>query len=123
MSKKSRHKKPTKLDLAFYRATREDARIEQNSQCSYCYEPLTARDATADHVKARKNFGGNDRENIVAACRPCNEAKGHMTVGQFKALIKSFPGTENIRIMMCWVRRRLNLALNRLEKRVMEQCK
>lgn len=32
--------------------------------------------ATADHLIPQAFGGGNGRENIVAACRDCNEARG-----------------------------------------------
>ena len=125
MTKNLRNKKrrPDKLDLAFFRVYREEARVEQHSQCEYCYEPMTYRTATADHVKPRKDSGLDRKENLVAACEPCNKAKGHMSVNQFKKLIKTPPFGHSTNLMMCWVRRRLNLALNRLERNVMERCK
>lgn len=109
-----------RLDQAFIRVYRESARLEQNCQCDYCYEPLTFKTNTADHVKAQKNKGNNSKENIVACCKPCNQAKGHMSVAQFKKTIKSFPSGKPWPFMMAWSRRRINLALNRMEKHVME---
>lgn len=116
-------KKPTKLDLAFYRVTREEARTEQHSQCFYCYEPITFKTATADHVVPRKAGGTNAKQNIVACCEPCNAAKGSMSKAAFVKLIKSFPKGLSYAIILTWSRRRINLALNRLEKNVTEACR
>jgi 5-methylcytosine-specific restriction endonuclease McrA len=120
---KNKKRRPDKLDLAFFRVYREEARVVQHSQCDYCYEPLTYRTATADHVVSRMDNGLDRKENLVAACEPCNKAKGHMSVNQFKKLIKTQPFGHELRFTMCWVRRRLNLALNRLERNVMARCK
>lgn len=114
-------KNPDPLDLAFIRVYREQARVEQNSQCEYCFERLSYNTATADHVKAQSKNGSDRKENIVAACSPCNSAKGSMSVGNFKNLIKSneIPRGKHWTILLAWSRRRINLALNRLEKKVL----
>lgn len=107
-----------KLEAAFIRVYREDARREQKSTCAYCREPISARTATADHIHAKKNGGLDGRNNIVAACEPCNKAKGHMPVEKFKRLIQTFPSGHPAQIIMAWVRRRLNLAVERMERNV-----
>lgn len=108
-----------RLDAAFMRVYREQARVLQKSRCKYCYEPLTARSATADHVKARSKSGTDRRENIVAACEPCNKAKGSMSVAAFQKLLHSFPSGHGLPILLTWSRRRLNLAVVRAEKRIL----
>lgn len=108
-----------RLEAAFLRVYREQARVQQMSRCKYCHDPLTARSATADHVKARSRNGSNRQENIVAACEPCNKAKGSMTVGAFQKLLHSFPHGHGIPILLAWSRRRINLAAARAEKRIL----
>ncbi|NTF17355.1 HNH endonuclease [Agrobacterium rubi] len=108
-----------RLDAAFIRVYREQARIEQKSRCKYCHERLTARTATADHVKPRSNHGLDRRDNIVAACEPCNKAKGSMSVAEFQKLLHSFPTGHSIPILLAWSRRRINLAVARAERRIL----
>lgn len=108
-----------RLDAAFIRVYREQARIEQKSRCKYCQERLSARSATADHVKPRSKQGSDRRENIVAACEPCNKAKGSMSVGEFQKLLHSFPAGHDIQILLAWSRRRINLAVARAERRIL----
>lgn len=103
----------------FIKVYREQARVEQNSECYYCYEPLTFRTATADHIVPQKKHGNHSRKNIAACCAECNQAKGHMSEGKFIKLIKSFPSEQHYRILLCWSRRRINLALKRLSKKVL----
>lgn len=107
-----------RLDAAFIHLYREQARVEQKSRCKYCQERLSARTATADHVRPRSSYGSDRRENIVAACEPCNKAKGSMSVGEFQNLLHAFPSGHPIPVLLAWSRRRINLAVARSERRI-----
>jgi Restriction endonuclease len=107
-----------RLDAAFIRVYREQARVEQKSRCKYCHDRISARSATADHVKPRSKSGSDRKENIVAACGPCNMAKGSMAVGEFQKLLHSFPSGHSIAILMAYSRRRINLAAGRSIRRL-----
>jgi 5-methylcytosine-specific restriction endonuclease McrA len=45
--------------------------------CQYCNTIHTRRDLTLDHVRPLSMGGKTNWENIVAACGPCNTAKGN----------------------------------------------
>lgn len=92
--------------IKLYRA---EALTEQRGRCAYCKAPLPARQATADHLWPRKRYGQTSRENIVAACRPCNKAKGHKSEGQFYKLIKGRtpPRGAPPEILLIWASRRI----------------
>jgi hypothetical protein len=108
-----------KLDAAFARADRESALRAQDGQCKYCLCKLTYKTATRDHVKARSVGGLDERNNIVAACLRCNRIKGSLPVKLFIRLITyPLPG-ESMVYRMIWFDRRLNHALNKMEKNVM----
>lgn len=109
----------SKLNAAFLRVYREQARVDQRSECKYCKEPLTAATATADHVKARARHGTDAASNIVASCRPCNLAKGTMSAAAFQKLLHSFPRGHPVPVLLAWSRRRVNLAVTRAEKRIL----
>lgn len=54
----------------------------QNGRCAYCGERMVSpkklnhpRRLTLDHIIPRSKGGGNAINNLVAACRACNEAK------------------------------------------------
>jgi 5-methylcytosine-specific restriction endonuclease McrA len=51
---------------------------EQNGRCFYCRAPFSdpATDATFDHYMPYALWPTNQRFNLVAACRSCNNAKG-----------------------------------------------
>lgn len=105
----------SKLDRAFIKIYREDALIEQHKKCCYCHEPLTFKTVTAEHKTAKSKNGSNARKNIAASCEPCNSIKGSMSDAEFKKVIKSFPTGRHFRFLLAWSRRRINLALDRLD--------
>ena len=56
--------------------TRMNLFLRDNFTCQYCAEEFAPKDLTFDHVVPRSCGGGTNWENIVAACVPCNSAKG-----------------------------------------------
>lgn len=57
------------------RATREGVLVRDGRRCVYC----GGRADTVDHVLPRCRGGGDTWFNLVAACQPCNGAKGSRT--------------------------------------------
>ncbi len=61
--------------------------LRDGFRCVYCACRVVVgvskgkRGATLDHVKPRENGGTNHENNLVTACRACNEAKGDREVG------------------------------------------
>lgn len=51
---------------------------KQSGVCFYCRKPLLLEDATIDHITPKSKGGSYALENLVAACRPCNQEKGSM---------------------------------------------
>ncbi len=47
--------------------------------CQYCGLQLSRSELTLDHVLPRSRGGETAWENVVAACRPCNQRKGNRT--------------------------------------------
>lgn len=118
-----RHERQTpyrlkKLDAAFARADREAALRKQDGRCKYCLCQLTYKNVTRDHVIARATGGSDHRDNIVAACGPCNRAKGTMSIKLFLRMITFPQPGEAILFRMIWVDRRLNQALMEMERNV-----
>ena len=48
--------------------------------CQYCGTPGATH---CDHVVAKVDGGGDEMENLVAACAKCNQLKGRKSVGVF----------------------------------------
>ena len=108
-----------RLDRAFIRVYREEARTKQDNKCRYCRERLTAKTCTADHYQPRKAFGNDGRSNIVAACEPCNKAKGHMPPKIFEERIQRPQHGDPYPIWIAWSRRNINIRLEAMELRLL----
>jgi 5-methylcytosine-specific restriction endonuclease McrA len=46
-----------------------------NFECGYCGKRLPPRDLSYDHVIPRARGGKTEWENILTACKPCNDRK------------------------------------------------
>lgn len=55
----------------------------QNWRCCYCGCRIEPGTATLDHVIPKTKGGGSEYGNCVAACLPCNNAKGDMWPKRF----------------------------------------
>lgn len=116
----SRHQQ-RKLDAAFERADREAALRKQRGRCKYCLCKLSLQTVTRDHVIPRSAGGSNQSHNIVAACEPCNRAKGSMPVKDFEKKVASPTYDDPIWIWMRHMDYRINKALITLEKRILRR--
>lgn len=56
-------------------------------QCAYCPKPAS----TIDHVIPKFKGGRHVWENVVAACRRCNQRKGHKTVAEAGMTLRVTP--------------------------------
>lgn len=62
---------------------REQLYRDQCGICHYCCQFVDYGDWTIDHMQPRSRGGSNLKDNIVGACRSCNEEKGSRTVFEF----------------------------------------
>lgn len=60
--------------------------LASGPSCEYCDEPFAT---TADHILPRSRGGGNEPENLAAACRSCNEEKLDFTPAEWEAWRKA----------------------------------
>lgn len=100
------------------RKSKEKALIDQAGCCKYCFEPMQPKRATADHRKAKKNGGGNEKKNIDAVCFSCNQLKGHKTAGDFLKLIKFPPEGSPLGLLLANSRRRVWLKTHRAVRNI-----
>lgn len=64
------------------RYNRENVYLRDSGECQYCGVAMTKHESTYDHVVPRRVGGTAGWENIVLACRPCNQRKGGRTPEQ-----------------------------------------
>ncbi len=55
--------------------TRKNILLRDENKCQYCTCPFRDSDLTIDHVIPRSKGGKSRWNNVVAACRPCNQKK------------------------------------------------
>lgn len=66
-----------------------------NCQCMYCGQYFTFAELSRDHVRPRSR-GGLDRwENVVAACRRCNQHKGNALLTEINMELIALPYRPN----------------------------
>ena len=60
--------------------TRQNIIWRDKNICQYCGNDFKTGELTVDHVLPRSRGGKNTWENLVAACKPCNQKKGAKTM-------------------------------------------
>lgn len=60
-------------------ASRKNIFLRDGYTCQYCVKKLSPPELTIDHVVPKSKGGGNEWENAVACCKPCNSKKGDRT--------------------------------------------
>lgn len=103
---------------AWKRAARVEAWTEQDCNCCYCKAPLTRDELTAEHKEARKHGGSDERRNIAAACRWCNEGRGSLPKAKFMKLLKSPAPSPYFAIRMAQISYRIERRTRTAVKRV-----
>ncbi len=53
--------------------------LRDSGRCQYCQRPFPAAEFTLDHVIPQSRGGASTWENLVAACKPCNNKKSDRT--------------------------------------------
>lgn len=59
-----------------WRAKKMRVYERDNGRCFWCERRMETWDATIDHIVPQARGGGHAYDNIVLACRPCNEDRG-----------------------------------------------
>ena len=62
------------------RMWRDSIKARDGYKCVYCG---SSENLTVDHVRPKSKGGTDTADNLVTACRPCNQAKGSMHVDVF----------------------------------------
>jgi 5-methylcytosine-specific restriction endonuclease McrA len=69
----------------------QEAFNRQHGLCFYCKKKLRKDHTTHfDHKIPRHRGGSQSLQNIVAACKDCNQLKGTRTATEFRRFLKSY---------------------------------
>ncbi len=82
---------PLKKKRQLVRFSRVNVFVRDKHQCQYCGEHFSKNHLTLDHVVPVVQGGGKTWENIVTACKPCNQRKGGRTPQQARMELKRKP--------------------------------
>lgn len=66
--------------------------------CAYCGRPIPIEDASLDHVVPQSLGGPATWDNLVNACRRCNEKKANRTPEQAGMPLRFQPFTPKVRL-------------------------
>jgi 5-methylcytosine-specific restriction endonuclease McrA len=75
--------------------TKKNIYLRDNHTCQYCSRKFHGSELTLDHVLPRSRGGRNTWENLVTACKKCNQAKDDRTPDEagMKLLHRVIPAT------------------------------
>lgn len=92
------------------------AEILSRPDCTYCGDPLTYENRTADHVYHLGGYGGvNHKVNLVAACRSCNSSKQQSHVADFYARNARFTSERWTAFTRMFIERLMGCQLNDIQ--------
>ncbi|ARN73464.1 HNH endonuclease [Oceanicoccus sagamiensis] len=66
-----------------------------NNQCMYCGHFFSAKELTRDHIIPSSRGGRDVWENVVAACRRCNQHKGNRKLHETRLELYALPYRPN----------------------------
>lgn len=72
---------------------RKNILARDNHTCQYCNANRIA--LTIDHIIPKKRGGSDTWENLVAACQPCNQKKGGLTLKESNMVLNRIPKRPN----------------------------
>lgn len=68
-----------KFRFSYVACNRNNVLWRDNYQCQYCKNHFHSDKLTLDHVIPKSRGGDNSWNNLVAACKKCNQKKGNKT--------------------------------------------
>lgn len=71
--------KGANFEKSKFRFSKKNVFARDQGMCQYCSKQLTMESCTFDHVFPKSRGGKTVWENIVLACRPCNQKKAAKT--------------------------------------------
>ena len=85
---------------ATFALTRRRLHARDRGLCLYCGHHLSENSMTMDHVIPRAQRGRHHWENVVSACRSCNQKKGCRTPEQASMPLLAVPYAPNVAEML-----------------------
>ncbi len=90
------------IDEKFFtiNCNRKNIALRDNNICQYCKNRFPQEDLTIDHVIPRSKGGKHQWDNVVAACKPCNQKKASHLLQDSPVILETLPKKPAYRLMM-----------------------
>lgn len=89
-----------KYRLAQCSPSRRNIIWRDQNQCQYCEKHFSDSELTLDHVIPRSRKGKNTWQNLVTACKKCNQRKGSKTTAESGMVPFRGPAPPKLSILM-----------------------
>ncbi len=78
---------------------RQEVILRDQCTCQYCAKKFPVDKLTIDHIIPKSKGGENTWENLVAACKKCNQRKGNRTPEQANMKLLNTPKKPKFNIL------------------------
>tara|TARA_R100000008_G_scaffold35842_1_gene20400 strand:+ start:959 stop:1459 length:501 start_codon:yes stop_codon:yes gene_type:complete len=77
--------------------TRKNILLRDENRCQYCAKCFREAELTIDHVLPRSKGGKSTWDNVVAACKACNQKKGDFLLERAPVVLIRIPRKPSYR--------------------------
>tara|TARA_R110002020_G_scaffold445998_2_gene658133 strand:+ start:1246 stop:1746 length:501 start_codon:yes stop_codon:yes gene_type:complete len=90
------------IDEKFFKlpCTRKNVIVRDNYECQYCDQKFNEKELTLDHVIPRSKGGPTSWDNVVAACKKCNQAKANYYLKDCSMKLQKKPSRPSFRALI-----------------------
>lgn len=93
------------------------ARLQLSKNCCYCDREFNKNVVrSVEHIIPRSLGGTNNLNNLIYACRDCNQIRKNMSFLEFRDMINSLISNNKVVKLKSYTRADLQNILNNLEK-------
>lgn len=86
--------------ISHVKFSRDHVFYRDNFKCQYCASSFKKSELTLDHVMPKSRGGDTSWENIVTACKACNNKKADKTPEEAKMPLLNYPKEPNYLSML-----------------------
>ena len=92
-------KRFVKFQFKVVAVRRQEVILRDQCTCQYCAKKFPVDKLTIDHIIPKSKGGENTWENLVAACKKCNQRKGNRTPEQANMKLLNTPKKPKFNIL------------------------
>ena len=92
-----------KFRLSVVSPNRINVLSRDNNRCQYCAKTFPERELTLDHIIPKFSSGSSHRNNLITACRTCNQTKASLNMEEWYRM-QDFFDEEKLHKIQEWVK-------------------